>query len=120
MTVYSNYKRKSQAHRVTDLEECPDAFNIRAGLFHRLSEPMKNSNPTDKEVGGRTVIEIIRQSKVIFPGTCVGYGTSFIDGNTVLGYAIQPAAETVSELAHVVCAECEATARSPEMRGVCV
>ena len=120
MTAYSKYKRESRAHRVTDLEECPDALNIRAGLFHRISEPMENSNPIDKEVSGRTVIEITRQTRSILPGGCVGYDTSFIDGNTVLGYAVQSAAESVPEFAHATCAECGATTPSPDVRGVCI
>ena len=81
---------------------------------------MENSNPIDKEVTGRTVIEITRQPRGIFPEGYVGDRTSFIDGNTVLGYAVQPKAESVPELAHVTCAECGATTPSPEVRGVSI
>jgi len=85
--------------------ECPGARDTRTGVPSEW-KPMVISNPIEKEVGGSRVIEAIKQLSLTFQRDCVGCGTSFRDADTVIGYAVQSAAEPVPDLVHVTCAEC--------------
>jgi len=70
---------------------------------------MKESEPTEQE-SNDPLTEDIPKILYLLPGVrlgvCVGCGTPFFDGDTVLGYAVQSAAEPVPELAHVTCEAC--------------
>ena len=63
---------------------------------------MKNSNPEPNESTEYALTKGIYQLN----NHCIGCDTPFTDGETVLGYTIQSAAEPVPDLVHVTCAEC--------------
>lgn len=70
---------------------------------------MKQSEPTEQESNDpltEYMPQILHLSSGVRLGVCVGCGTSFFDGETVLGYAVQSATDPVPELAHATCEAC--------------
>lgn len=70
---------------------------------------MKESEPTEQESNDpltEDIPKILYLSPGVRLGVCVGCGTSFFDGETVLGYTVQSAADPVPELAHATCEAC--------------
>ena len=88
--------RKTQLYWVQrEVEKCPDAYNIRAGFFHRWTEPMDKSIPQAQGSTDKQLIEYISQIQYIALGkgaaTCHVCGARILPGRTVAVYVYRPA-----------------------------
>jgi hypothetical protein len=72
-----------------------------------VSEPMKESEPTNQEVIATQLIEYTHQlEKISLKGVvaaCQACGTTFQEGDLVVVYAFRPAGAYKYQLGHVVC-----------------
>lgn len=79
----------------------------RLGSQMDVSEPMKESEPTNQEVIATQLIEDIHQLEKISLGegaaACQACGTTFQEGDPVVVYAFRPAGAHKYQLGHAVC-----------------